>query len=125
MVVFEMRTGQSPGLRCRLKCRLLGLNPCAPTSGEALGSLSLSFLARQWWRAGVGLVRAASLYRNSFCAGWKLLREGTAAAGQWAWAYSIVHSFIQDMPPARWSCTHRASEVASFSGGPPDKPRRG
>ena len=39
--------------------------------------------------------------------GWRLLREGTAAAGQWAWAYSIVHSFIQDTPPARWSCTHR------------------
>lgn len=25
--LLEMRTGRSPGLRCRLKCRLLGLNP--------------------------------------------------------------------------------------------------
>ena len=47
------------------------------------------------------------MQKQSLCTGWRLLREGTAAAGQWAWACSIIHPFIQDTPPALWSCTHR------------------
>lgn len=34
------------------------------------------------------------MQKQSLCTGWRLLREGTAAAGQWAWACSVVHSFI-------------------------------
>lgn len=107
---LEMRTGQSPGLRCRLKCRLLGLNPHAPTSCEALGSPSLSFLAWQWWGPGVGLVRGHP-FAETEPLHWVEAAEGRdcsrRSVGVGLFHRSLIHPFIQDTPPALWSCTHR------------------
>lgn len=50
---------------------------------------------------------------------WKWLEQQVRVALAFSIVHLLTHSFIQDMPHALGSCTHRVSEVASPSGGFP------
>lgn len=96
-----------------------GLNPVLPPpvrpwASEPQFPCQAMVEGRGWSREG-GIP-----YRNSLCAGWRLLREGDCSSrsmGVTLFHRSFIHSGHASCTVVLYS--QRASEVASFSGGPP------